>query len=234
MNLFRQIDEYCERTDFTFWSEPTNAITNFAIIISGLLALRLYHQQFPLHGSKHRWNVLVLVALVVMIGIGSFLYHTFATEWAGYADFVPILIFIYLYHVVFLRRVLAMEYHFVLLYILGFFSLSATFSYAFGKYALNGSISYLPALLSFFTVWLAMFRRDRPGTRLFGGAAILFLASVIFRTMDNKICGMFPTGTHFMWHLCNSVVLYMMMKLVIQLPNFYLRKQRDKKHLRDH
>jgi hypothetical protein len=202
------------------------------IIFSGLLALRLYHKQFPLHGSQHRLSVLLLILLVVMIGTGSFLYHTFATEWAGYADFIPILIFIYVYHAVFLRRVLAMEYHNVLLYILAFFGLSVVCNAIWGQRALNGSVGYLPALLSFATVWVAMKRLNRPGTRLFGGTAILFLASVIFRSIDNKICAVFPTGTHFMWHLCNSCVLYLMMKLVIQLPNFYYRKQRDKKHLR--
>lgn len=123
IDLLQNIDEYCERTDFSFWSEPANAITNFAIIISGTLALRLYHRQFPLHGSQHRLSVLLLILLVWMIGIGSFLYHTFATIWAGYADVVPILIFIYVYHAVFLRRILAMEHQQVLMYVIVFFLL---------------------------------------------------------------------------------------------------------------
>lgn len=230
MTLMRHIDEYCERTDFSFWAEPTNAVTNFAIIIAGMVALHLYHRQFPLHGSQHRLSVLLLILLVWMIGFGSFLYHTFATEWAGYADFIPILIFIYVYHAVFLRRVLAMEYKHVLMYILGFFILSAFLILLGGQKALNGSIGYLPALLSFFTVWVAMKRLNRPGTRLFGGAAVLFLTSVMFRSIDNAICASFPLGTHFLWHLCNSCVLYMMLKLVIQLPDFYQRGQRDIKN----
>lgn len=230
MDFTRQIDEYCERTDFSFWAEPTNAITNFAIIFSGIMALRLYHKQFPLHGSHHRPNVLILIGLVIIIGIGSFLYHTFATQWAAYADVGPILVFIYLYHAVFLRRILAMRYRYVLIYVIGFFALSVISIKLFGPHRLNGSIGYLPALLSFATVWVAMKRLERPGTRLFGGAAILFLASALFRTLDMKICPYFPMGTHFMWHLCNSGVLYILLKLVIQLPNFYTRQLRDKKY----
>lgn len=231
MNLARQIDEYCERTDFSFWAEPTNAITNFAIIIAGLLALRLYHRQFPLHGNIHRPNVLMLIALVVLTGIGSFLYHTFATIWAGWADLLPIMAYIYLYHAVFLRRILAMEYHYVLLYVTGFFFLSVSLLSFFGAGALNGSIGYVPAALSFLVVWVCMMRLHRPGTRLFGIAGLLFLIAATFRTIDTQICPHFATGTHFLWHLFNAIVLYLMLKLVIQLPNFYTRKQRDKKYM---
>ncbi len=228
MDISRQIDEYCERTDFSFWAEPTNAVTNFAIIIAGLLALKLYHKQFPLHGSQHRPNVLLLIALVILTGIGSFLYHTFATLWAGWADLLPIAGFIYLYHAVFLRRILAMDYHYVLLYVVGFFFLSAVLLWIFGAHALNGSIAYVPAALSFVVVWVAMRRLNRPGSKLFGLAGIIFIVAASFRTVDNWICPNFPLGTHFMWHLCNSVVLYLMLKLVIQLPNFHHRQQRDK------
>lgn len=230
MNLIEQLDEYCERTDFSFWAEPTNAITNFAIIISGLLALQLYHRHFPLHGRHHRPDVLLLIILVVLIGIGSFLYHTFATVWAGLADVLPILVFIYFYHVVFLRRVLAMEYSQVTVYVLGLFLLSSFFIRLFGQATLNGSIGYIPAMLSFAVVWVAMKRKGRPGTRLFGAAAILFLASALFRTVDLAICQYFPLGTHFLWHLCNSGVLYLLLKLVIQLPNFHQRQLRDRKN----
>lgn len=62
--LSDQVDEYCERMDFSFWAEPTNAMTNFLIIFAGLAAYRLYNKQFPLHGKRHRPNVLILIALV--------------------------------------------------------------------------------------------------------------------------------------------------------------------------
>lgn len=228
IDITRQIDEYCERVDFSFWSEPVNAVTNFAIIIAGLLALRLYHQQFPLHGSHHRPNVLILIGLVVMIGIGSFLYHTFATYWAGWLDVAPIIAFIYLYHAVFLRRILAMRYRYVLMYVLSFFGMSALFSEIFGRDALNGSIGYLPSLLSFLSVWIAMMVLKRPGTHLFGIAGLLFCCSIFFRSIDMAVCEYFPLGTHFLWHLCNSLLLYVLLKLIIQLPNFFVRKQEGK------
>ncbi len=227
LGLSDQIDEYCERVDFSFWSEPTNAITNFLIIFAGLAAFRLYNKQFPLHGHRHRPNILILIGLVILTGVGSFLYHTLASVWAGYADILPIVGFIYLYHAVFLRRALAMPYKYVLGYLVLFFGISVLLSKFLGADAFNGSVGYIPALISFYTVWVAMMALRRPGAKLFGIAALVFLTSISFRTADMSVCESFPLGTHFMWHTLNSVVLYLLLKLIIQLPDYYKRHRRD-------
>lgn len=224
----RQVDEYCERVDFSFWSEPVNAVTNLAIIIAALLALKLYSKEFPLHKHKHRPNVLLLIAVVLCIGVGSFLYHTFATIWAGYLDVVPIAIFIYLYHAVFLRRILAMKYVYVLIYVVCFFGLGVLLAKIWGREALNGSITYMPTIISFTGVWIAMLVLKRPGARRFGLAAVIFFFSLTFRSIDMSICERFPLGTHFLWHLLNGWVLYILLSLVIHLPNFYERKRDNK------
>ena len=39
----------------------------------------------------------VLAVILALIGIGSFLFHTFAQTWAGLADVLPILMFILVY-----------------------------------------------------------------------------------------------------------------------------------------
>jgi hypothetical protein len=49
----------------------------------------------------------VLALLVALIAIGSFLFHTFATVWAGWLDVVFILAFIYAFLAAFLARVAA-------------------------------------------------------------------------------------------------------------------------------
>ena len=36
-SLNHQVDVYCERTDFSFWSEPINALTNIAFLIAAAL-----------------------------------------------------------------------------------------------------------------------------------------------------------------------------------------------------
>ena len=50
--LLRQFDAYCERADFTFWSEPVNALTNMAFLIAALVMWRwVRRQRMPLAGA---------------------------------------------------------------------------------------------------------------------------------------------------------------------------------------
>jgi len=40
-------------------------------------------------------------------------------------------------------------------------------------------------------------------------AAWVFVASLLFRTLDEQICMIWPHGTHFLWHSLNAVVCYL-------------------------
>ena len=94
MDWNRIIDGYCERvgTDPNFWGEPVNAITNAAFLAAALWAL---------HEARSRerldWSTGLLCVNVFAIGVGSFLFHTFATRWAVMMDVVPIQTMILLY-----------------------------------------------------------------------------------------------------------------------------------------
>ncbi len=82
------IDLYCERIGPGFWAEPANALTNLAFPVVAWASWRMIRRSGT--GSiGPSW----LVALVISIGIGSFLFHTFATGWAQVLDVVPILLF---------------------------------------------------------------------------------------------------------------------------------------------
>ena len=45
------------------------------------------------------------------------------------------------------------------------------------------------------------------------GAGILTL-SLVFRSMDAAVCGAFPVGTHFVWHLLNATMLGWMITML--------------------
>lgn len=84
MDLMRQLDGYCERLDASFWSEPINAITNAAFLIAAVIMWRR---------SAGIGEARFLAAVLFAIGVGSFLFHTFATVWAVILDVTPILIY---------------------------------------------------------------------------------------------------------------------------------------------
>jgi len=47
-----------------------------------------------------------------------------------------------------------------------------------------------------------------PGWR-FAVAGGVFACSLLLRSIDGSVCGSFGTGTHFLWHLLNALVLYL-------------------------
>ena len=86
---------YCERGDPGFWAEPVNALTNAAFPIAAGLAARR---------ARGDGAVLALAAVTVVVGIGSFLFHTLANRWSMLADVIPIAVFIYGYFALAMAR----------------------------------------------------------------------------------------------------------------------------------
>ncbi|MEO1089498.1 MAG: ceramidase domain-containing protein [Pseudomonadota bacterium] len=214
--LFRQIDGYCERTDFTFWSEPINAVTNAGFVVAALVALLWWWRQ-----ARGDGPVLVLVVLVIAIGVGSFLFHTVATVWAAIADVLPILLFIVWFLVLVVRRWFARPWWVALLIGASYVPFASFIGGGVGDVVgdrLNGSESYLPALglLVVCGLWLRALGERAAGSALLGAAA-LFTISLAFRTLDAPVCDAFPLGTHFVWHLLNSVLLGGLMVAMVRL-----------------
>ena len=213
--LSEQVDAYCERTDFTFWSEPVNAVTNLAFLIAAALALAI-----AIRGGRHTdWAVAVLVGLVAIIGIGSFLFHTFATRWAGAADGLPILMFILAYLAIAFRRLFEKPWWVAGLATVAFLPASAGIIWAVSLLPVNplgSSVGYLPAFLALvgFGAWAGTQRR--PVAPWLLGAAGLFAVSLTFRSLDIPICEALPLGTHFLWHVLNGTLLCLLVIAVIR------------------
>ena len=213
--LSEQVDGYCERTDFAFWSEPVNAVTNLAFLIAAALALAVAIR----HGRHTDWAVAVLVGLVAVIGIGSFLFHTFATRWAGAADSIPILLFILAYLAIAFGRLFAKPWWLAALATIAFLPASAGIIWAVNQLPVNplgSSVGYLPAFLALvgFGVWAVAQRR--PVAPWLLSAAGLFALSLTFRTIDIPLCDGFPLGTHFLWHVLNGTLLGLLVIAVVR------------------
>ena len=80
----------------------------------------------------------------------------------------------------------------------------------------NGSLAYAPALLALLLIGgLLLVRGHAAGMGIFT-AGIVFAVSLTFRTLDQDICASTtivsesPLGTHFMWHVLNATLLYIL------------------------
>mgnify|MGYP001794248919 CR=1 FL=1 len=206
MNWSQQVDAYCERLDPGFWAEPVNALTNAAFLIAAaIMAWRLRGIHLPL-----AW---ALVALLAAIGIGSFLFHTFATAWAGMSDVLPIVLFVLLYLFTATRDYLGLSPTLSALSVLAFLPVAALLTPLMANIPLYGVSSvYLPVPLLILVYALLLYRQPRLAMGLAFGAGLLIL-SLTFRGLDMPVCARLPLGTHFLWHILNAIMLGWMIEL---------------------
>lgn len=198
------IDLYCERLQPGLWDEPINAISNLAFFIAAWASWRLAKRlKVWLHSVK------LLVYLMIAIGIGSSLFHTFATRWASLLDIIPIVMFQLFYLWVYTRRImkLASAMSVILIVVLLISSLVSR-----QILVLNGSLIYVPAFLYLFGLGIYHFREQKQSRFILLVGAGIFVLALFLRTIDQAICGIFPLGTHFLWHLLNGLMLYVVMR----------------------
>ncbi|HWN49588.1 MAG TPA: ceramidase domain-containing protein [Xanthobacteraceae bacterium] len=208
MNWSMPIDLYCERTDASLWAEPANALTNAAFLIAAAAAFLLWRR-----AGGRDWPALALIVVVVAVGLGSFTFHTVATRGAMLADVIPIAIFIYGYLLLALRRFLHLSAAVAIAIIVGYAAGAQALSWLAPPHALNGSIGYLPALVAMVAMARVTHGRARRGLEL---AVMIFTVSLALRTIDLAACETFPVGTHFLWHVLNAVVLYVLLRTAIR------------------
>ncbi|MEI9899791.1 MAG: hypothetical protein WDN31_06160 [Hyphomicrobium sp.] len=114
-----KVYSYCERGgDPSFWAEPLNAISNGAFIVAGLVAGWQLARSPRKDWALFEW---LLIAIAVCIGIGSFMFHTYATVWAIPYDTVPISLFMLGYLGYALRRFAGAPWIVVIAAMIGFY-----------------------------------------------------------------------------------------------------------------
>lgn len=199
------VDLYCERLGPSFWAEPVNAISNIAFIIAAVAAFAQWRRQ-----TSGDSAVLALIGVTFIIGLGSFAFHTLATQGAMLFDVVPIGFFIYGYFLLALRRMLGLSWPISVGLLASFALLSTGIAEIVPRAVLNGSTGYFPALAALLVIGGLL--REEPQGRAMLTAAVVFIVSIIFRIIDPVVCPAFPLGTHFLWHVLNAIVLYLLLR----------------------
>lgn len=208
-----RVDLYCERCGPEFWAEPLNALTNAVFLLAAFFAYRSAKHHRAMTGK-----VKCLIGLAVAVGVGSFLFHTFATLWAMYSDIIPIVLLQLSFFGFYARDQIGLSRTSVGVLLAGLLAVSLP---GMGANApLNGSAAYLPgwALLAVFGAHHIRQSKNQPWGLL--AAAILLLLALVFRTIDLAVCAALPCGTHFLWHLFNGGVVFLVIQsLIVNHPN---------------
>lgn len=198
---------YCERLGPGLLAEPANALSNLAFFAAAAALWRV-EGSLVARGRILPADLRLLAPLVLLVAVGSTLFHTLAVRWAGMLDSLLILLFCCVFLYGFLRHAVLAPAWAAITAATAF----AVFSYAFPRLfaagALNASTAYVPNLVALvaMTAWLGW--HHAAATRMFALASAVFCISLTLRTIDQDICSRFPLGTHFLWHLLNGWLLW--------------------------
>ncbi len=227
---------YCERdANPAFWAEPLNAVTNGGFVLAALAgALLIARRPSRERSLWHNFFVLNFIA----IGIGSFLFHTMPSVRTEIADTGPIGLFMLTYLIYALRRFAGASWlvtSIAMALFIGAMAMAFNMKCWDGRMGLmlenvpegaraqcmNGSLGYGPAFAAMVLIggWLAL--RRHPAAPLVVAAAAVFLLSLTFRSLDQTLCRDWIVmghrmGTHFLWHLCNSLTLFLLLLAAIR------------------
>lgn len=222
MDWLAAVDIYCERLAPGFWAEPVNALTNLSFVAAALWGALTARRSGVSHPVA--WLLIVMAGL---IGVGSFLFHTFANGWSELADTLPIWSFVAVFVIAAMRYIggmAARRVARVALVVVGAAVLTLVFL-ASGEGAsaaqaapdpLNGSGQYAPALVALIVFAILTRRRGHPAAPWVLAATGVFLLSLIFRTLDRDLCEALPLGTHFMWHLLNGLMIGLLVQMFLR------------------
>lgn len=204
-SLFAPVDLYCERLSTAFWAEPVNALSNLAFLLAAFCLWRL-----PLPDGRGTVAMSRLLTLMVaVIGVGSFLFHTFTVRWALFADVIPISVYQVLFLAFYLRKVARCGGLATMGWVLFFFVVT----YGVGMLPeqwLNGSVaSYGSAWLFIGGLGVYHWRMRKVEPMILLLAAGVFTLSLVLRSLDMVACQYVSIGTHMFWHVLNGAVLYL-------------------------
>ncbi|MEY3815113.1 MAG: hypothetical protein RJA18_1579 [Pseudomonadota bacterium] len=190
---FNSVDIYCERLDPSFWAEPINAISNLSFIVAGFFIWRLRSTRSTL-----------MATLMILIGLGSFSFHTFANRLTGLLDVLAIAL--YLVAFAFLipkqwsRSSILIQMGSILLLIVSIVLAHLLISH------LKPALPWIPPGI-YLGAWLALLYSNTSAARFLWLAVIVFPFSLLSRQLDIPLCDSIGT-THWLWHLLNGLTLY--------------------------
>ena len=190
-------------------------MTNLFFILFAWFGYRALKRSGPLP-FKQYGDIWTLVVAMVLIGLGSGLWHTWALPgWTVIVDVVPIYLFINVYIFALYRRLGGLGWLTIGIVWLAFTAINITVQSNLPPDFLGGSIMYGPTMGFMLISALVLAFKGKPEWKMFIFVTLLFATSLTFRTLDGPLCAIVPFGTHFMWHTLNAIVLYRLVLVLL-------------------
>jgi hypothetical protein len=214
---------YCETGHpWLFMAEPVNTLTNAFIILAAYLAYR-YVRKSRVGFSG---DLIVLIFLLAMTGVGSFLWHGLRTMWALQLDWIPGVLFLLVFTALWFRQLFGWAAGIggaILMYAATVASVAFTWRYFDALQGVSHNLRFVPgfATITVFGLALVAATMRKCGSQAAMQGVVILLCGVgaaVFRSIDLIVCPYVPIGTHFLWHLllstasCLGILLLVRMK----------------------
>lgn len=214
----------CERTGSGVIAEPLNVLSSFAFMVVAVAIYRQYHRHEDLQ-SKWIWDVHALTFITMLIGINSVAFHSFPNPTTELADTLTIVLFIILYFWSVLFRIGRTTVFQAAVCFVAFVGFSHILVHQFPR-ALNDSIGYLSSMIALIMIAVHLHLKARPSSQHFMLAALVGVSSLFCRAIDRAICPETMVGTHFIWHMLNATLMYILLKQLVRNVNRVARLKR--------
>jgi hypothetical protein len=203
---------YCESPIFSSFFEPLNTVTNlFFMIVGCILIVQLRRK------GKLDSKAIYLSSLMILIGFGSFAWHFYRSDITLLADSIPIAIFVISYLYFYLAHITKKNIYRLLLF-LGFFIYTPILTIFLNRHSGdlfgNGGAGYIAAISYFLLLQIFNYINSIPVISRSLLIILIFSISIFARQIDMYACEKIAFGTHFLWHILNSLVLYLMIRLL--------------------
>jgi hypothetical protein len=214
----------CERVALGPWAEPLNVLSSFAFMAVAISIYKQYHRHEDLMG-KWVWDIHALTFITFIIGFNSVVFHSFPNPMTEMADMLTIVLFIILYFWSVLFRIGRCTIFQALICFIAFVGFSHMLVAQFPN-SLNDSIGYLSSMIALIVIAVHLHLKARPSSQHFMLASIVGVVSLFCRAIDREVCPMAPTGSHFLWHMLNATLLYILLKQLVRNVNRVARLRR--------
>ncbi|MDX1949593.1 MAG: hypothetical protein SFT90_03715 [Rickettsiales bacterium] len=207
----------CERHSHGMWEEPLNVVSSLCFFIAGFLNFHYYFYN-PEISQKRILDIHILTILTFCIGVASTLFHMMPNYYTELLDILFIVIFINVFFFSVMIRLVGLNWFQITICYLAFIGSTHIMISHFPN-ALNDSVAYLSSMGTLVFVAIYLNSKRRASARQFLLASIVGICSLFFRIIDKGVCSVLPTGSHFLWHVCNSLLVFILLRQLIRSVN---------------
>jgi len=212
-NPTHAIGYYCGRFGSGLFGEPLNSFSNLAFVLGAVVAWHAWRAK----PDRDPWQLLLFI-LAALIGVGSFVFHSYPTPETLLVDIVPIKVFGLSALAYICLRYMGLQVIVTVALAISFFALSQGWIAVAPRGALGGGIEHIPSLLALMATGITLMRRRVPLGGYLLAACAAYVAAIFVRSWDLYLCPTFPYGVHWIWHILTGLTASLIIFGIASVP----------------